>query len=167
MVLNFTLVVKNVLNLSIIVWGTDLKSPTGTSVKNGYPIYRYNVQFYLHKKFLFSSTAISRSCTPWTQKQQTTLQEPIRVDWYLNAGVAFSNLWLMLHCCIDVLKITFLSDFINWLDFDFKMWDLINCRIHFTMLKLLTLVLLSCWKQFVGQRSLMHSQVEPNNHDYP
>ena len=25
-----------------------------------------------------------------------------RVDLYLEAGVAFSNLWLTLHCCIDV-----------------------------------------------------------------
>ena len=37
LVLDFTFVVKNVLNLSMIVWGTDLKSPTGTSGKNGYP----------------------------------------------------------------------------------------------------------------------------------
>ena len=39
---------------------------------------------------------------------------------YLNAGVAaFSNLRLTLRCCIDVLKTTFLGDFI-WLIFQYR-----------------------------------------------
>ena len=94
-------------------WGWGNKEYLGTlAAANGS---LYSITFRAPHRVLIKFNPVNKSMTyirhdfgddlKWCRFAMT--DAGIRVDWYLNAGVAFRNLQLTLHCCIDLINLHF------------------------------------------------------------